>query len=198
MTPLIFDIIILSLLLLSLALGFMRGFVNEVFTIVGWIGAVIATIYFTPVLNPIAESFIAKKWLAKIAVSAGIFLVTLGVISAVSHFATKSLEKSKLNIVDRSLGFAFGALRAVVLFGLGFLLFAYVFEPDKRPDFIQKSRSLPFLEASASWVQTVIPGLDEKIKITAESTTFADTPKEKEVKDKDVTPSVPEKKDEAK
>jgi membrane protein required for colicin V production len=164
MTPMLFDLVIVALIVLSLAIGFMRGFCKEVFTIFGWIAAVIATIYFTPVLRPYGREMIEKTWLADIATSSVIFLVTLGVFSAISYFATKTLHASKLGIVDRSLGFGFGALRAVVLLGLGYLLFVYVFSnPENRPDFVKEARTRPFLETSAEWVQTILPidtGLD--------------------------------------
>jgi membrane protein required for colicin V production len=164
MTPMLFDVIVVALLLLSLALGFMRGFCNEVFTIFGWIGAVLATIYFTPVAKPIGRDLIEKDWLADIATASVIFIVTMGIFSAVSYFATKSLHVSKLNIVDRSMGFGFGLLRAVILFGLCFTLFAFVFsDAETRPDFVQKSRTRPFLEASSKWVQAIIPGVAEDV-----------------------------------
>ncbi len=164
MSPLIFDLIIVGLLILSVGLGFMRGFCNEVFTLVGWIGAVVATIYFTPVLRDIGREFIHKKWLADLATASTIFVVTMGLFAAVSYFVTKGIHMTRLGIVDRSLGFGFGLLRAVVLSGLGFLLFAYVFEPDNRPDFIVEARTRPFLEASATWMQVLMPG-DSKIEI---------------------------------
>jgi membrane protein required for colicin V production len=157
MTPLIFDLIIAGAVILSVAIGFMRGFCNEVFTIFGWIAAVIATIYFTPTLLPLGHKFIEKEWLARLATSSAIFLVTLGVCSAVSYVATRTLHASKLGLVDRILGFGFGVLRAIVLLGLGYLLFTYVFKEDNRPDYVTKSHSKPFLEASAEWIQTIVP-----------------------------------------
>jgi membrane protein required for colicin V production len=157
MTPLIFDLIIGALVILSLAIGFLRGFCNEVFTIFGWIAAVIATIYFTPVLLPFGHKLIEKEWLARLATSSAIFLVTLAVCSAISYIATRTLHASKLGMVDRIMGFGFGALRAIVLLGLGYLLFTYVFKEDNRPEYVTKSHSKPFLEASAEWIQTIVP-----------------------------------------
>lgn len=136
----------------------MRGFCNEVFTIFGWIGAVIATIYFTPVAREYGRTLIEKKWLADIATAGAIFVVTLGVFSVVSYFATKTLAASKLNIVDRSLGFAFGVLRGIVLLGLSFYLYTYVFsDPANRPIFVQEARTRPFLEASSTWIKVFLP-----------------------------------------
>jgi membrane protein required for colicin V production len=168
MTPLIFDLIIVALLILSVGLGFMRGFCNEVFTLVGWIGAVIATIYFTPVLREFGRDLIDKKWLADLATSSAIFIVTLGIFSGVSYFVTKGIHMTRLGIVDRSLGFGFGLLRGVVMAGLCFLLFAYVFEPEDRPDFVKDARTRPFLEASARWMQAILPSDAGDVRISDE------------------------------
>ncbi len=167
MNSLIFDIIVVTLLVLSVGLGFLRGFCNEVFTLVGWIGAVIATIYFTPVLRDYGRDLIDKKWMADLATSSTIFIVTLGVFSGLSYFVTKGVHMTRLGVVDRSLGFGFGLLRGVIVAGLGFLLFAFVFEPDQRPDFVKEARTRPFLEASARWMQAISPG-ETEIQISAD------------------------------
>ena len=160
MTPLLFDIIIVLLVVLSLAVGFARGFCNEVFTIFGWIAAIVATIYF---VNPVKDflldgGYVEKEWVAGLGGAAGIFAVTMGLCTLLTYFLTKTLHASKLGIIDRVLGFAFGVLRAAVLLGLAFLLFAYVFsDEDKRPDFVQEAQTRPILESSAAMVQTLIP-----------------------------------------
>jgi membrane protein required for colicin V production len=183
MTPLIFDLIIVGAVLLSIGIGWMRGFCNEVFTIFGWIAAIVATIYFTPVVLPLAKSHIHKEWLAPLVASSVIFLVTLAVCSAISYVATKTLHASKLGLVDRILGFCFGILRAIVLLGLGYLLFTYVFKAENQPDFVTKSRTKPFLEASAAWIQTVVP---------LNSTLGTDDKTPEQDKDKDLKQSIPQ------
>lgn len=158
MTPLIFDLIIIGLVVLSVALGFARGFCKEVFTIFGWVAAIVATIYFTPVLREVGRGMIEKKWLADLATAAAIFLSTLAVCSLISYFATKTLHATRLSIVDRSLGFGFGIVRAVVILGLAYMLYLYAFgNPASRPAFVTKSRTRPFLEASSNWLQAVLP-----------------------------------------
>lgn len=158
MSPLLFDLIIVALVLLSVILGFMRGFCKEVFTIFGWVAAIIATIYFAPEAFPIGERYIDNPFFARLATSAAIFLGTLGICSLVSYFATRTIHASKLGIVDQSFGLLFGILRAVILLGLAYLLFLYTFSrPEQRPDFIQEARTRPFLEASANWVNMLAP-----------------------------------------
>lgn len=145
----------------------MRGFCNEIFTIFGWIGAVLATILLTPVSREVLRTYIDSHVLADLATASAIFIITMIVFSVISHYTTKSLQDSKLSAVDRSLGFAFGILRAVVLLGLAFLLICWIWEPKDRPKAIQKSHTRPLLEMSATLVQVIIPG-DPSIQIHAD------------------------------
>lgn len=167
MSPLLFDLIIVVLIFLSAGLGFLRGFCNEIFTIFGWIGAVLATILLTPVARPFLRENMKSMILADLATASAIFVITMIIFTVISHYATKTLQDSKLNAVDRSLGFAFGLLRAIILLGLGFLLIAYIWSPEDRPEAIQKAKTRPILEATAHMVRVIIPGGDESIQISA-------------------------------
>jgi membrane protein required for colicin V production len=165
MSPLLFDICVIILIFLSAGLGFMRGFCNEIFTIFGWIGAVLATILLTPASRPFLRNYIDSHILADLATASCIFVITMVVFTIISHYATKSLQHSKLNAVDRSLGFGFGILRGVILLGLAFLMVALLWTPDNRPEMIRKARTRPLLEVTASWVQDILPG-ESTIEIT--------------------------------
>lgn len=173
MTPVLFDVIIVALILISAGLGFMRGLCNEILTIFGWIGAIIATIYFTPVARDYGRTLIENDLLADMATASAIFMITMALFSAISYFATSALRTAgTLTFVDRSLGFGFGILRAVVLLGLTFYLFTFVFsDPENRPDFIKQARTLPFLEASSNWVSILLPeDMGKEIVETGEKT----------------------------
>jgi membrane protein required for colicin V production len=165
MSPLLFDVCVIVLILLSAGLGFMRGFCNEIFTIFGWIGAVLATILLTPASRPFMRTYIDSKILADLATASCIFVITMVVFTIISHYATKSLQHSKLNAVDRSLGFGFGILRGVILLGLAFLLVALLWAPEDRPEMIRKARTRPLLEVTANWVQDILPG-ESTIEVT--------------------------------
>lgn len=166
MTPLWFDLIIVTLVLLSVGLGFLRGFCSEIFTMIGWVGAVLATIYFQNDLKPIGRDFIKSPWLADLATASAIFIVTMGLFAVVSHFATRGLHATKLGIIDRILGFGFGFLRAIILLGLAFFLYAYAYDVEERPDFVTEAHTTPMLEASAHWVAMFVP--DIKVRISKE------------------------------
>jgi uncharacterized membrane protein required for colicin V production len=180
MSPFVFDLIVIILVLLSAGLGFLRGFCNEIFTIFGWIGAVLATILLTPVSREFLRTQIHNKILADLATASIIFIVTMVIFSVISHYATKSLQGSKLNAVDRTLGFAFGVLRGVLFIGLMFLLIAWIYAPDNRPDFVKGAKTRPILESAAHLVQFILPG-DATIEIDTKDTEGNKPDKLKEV-----------------
>ena len=54
----VFDVGVIAVLLVSALLAYARGFVHEVLAVVGWIGAIVATFYGFPYLQPYARQLI--------------------------------------------------------------------------------------------------------------------------------------------
>ena len=78
-------------------------------------------------------------------------------------FVTSSLSKGlakgeDVNVVDRTLGFAFGVARGLVLLGLGVILFAATLGEDGRPpSWITQAKIYPVVNATARALQTLAP-----------------------------------------
>lgn len=165
--PFHLDLVVLALTLLSIAIGFMRGFVNEVFTIVGWIAAAVATVILLPHLRGIAQSFFDSKIVADIVTAAVIFLGTLGAVTVISYSISDYLKKTRLSALDRTLGVMFGAARALIVFALAFIVIAWIWEPDNRPEFIADAKTRPIIEIVAEAILPIIPGTED-IELKAE------------------------------
>lgn len=162
MTPLIFDTIIVALMFLSAVIGFVRGFTHEIFTVVGWVTAALATLYLTPLAAPLLRGVFAHQIVADLTTAAIIFIITLGFFTVVSYYAGRSLRDSNLSIIDQTMGFGFGVLRGVILIALAFLLFAWMWEDgDDQPEWFAKAHTRPAIEISALWLQRVIPHAPE-------------------------------------
>ena len=157
----------------SAIVGFIRGFTNEVFTILGWIAAVIATLFLTPVFRDFGRGFFDSKIIADMATAAVIFVITLGICTAISYFTSQSLRESRLNAVDRSLGFGFGILRSVILLSLAYLMVAFIWEPADRPTWIMEAKTRPVLETTASMIKGILPG-DVDIQVSADEPSALD------------------------
>lgn len=156
MSPFVTDLIILGLFIISAGLGYMRGFVNEVFTIIGWLAAIIATIFLTPVLDNFVQPYFDSKMVAGVVTAAVIFVVTLGISSLISHAMAGTLKASHLGFVDRGLGLAFGVLRAAVVIGMLYLAMAGMM-PETRPKWLAKATTEPVMKLCAQGLQTIFP-----------------------------------------
>ena len=152
------DIIILIVLGISAAIGFLRGFTHEVFTVLGWVCAVFAVIWLTPAVKPIARDLIETKIIADVVAAAVIFLLTLAGFGVASHFAGNNVRESALSAVDRSLGFAFGLLRGLVLVSLVYIaLTSFQSEDSQPPEWFAAAKTKPLVTSSARMLQTVLP-----------------------------------------
>ncbi|MEM1400066.1 MAG: CvpA family protein, partial [Pseudomonadota bacterium] len=100
------DLVVLIILILSAVLAFARGFVREVLSIGGWIGAAIVTVYMLPQAREYGRQYIASELIADLATAAVLFIAALVVFAILSFWLAKLVQGSALNAVDRSLGFA--------------------------------------------------------------------------------------------
>ena len=104
------DFIVLGVILLSALLAMVRGFTREVLSIASWAAAAAATIYFLPDVRGWAQSQInlEPKILADVIAGAGIFLVTLLLVSLVTMRLSDFILDSRIGPFDRALGFLYG------------------------------------------------------------------------------------------
>lgn len=151
------DIGLIAILILSALLAYFRGFVHEVLAIAGWIGALLAAIFITPPLLPIAKQTIGIDWVAVVATAGAIFLITLIGLSILTHIVSKKVRDSALNSIDRALGFLFGLLRGAFFVILALIVANWVVRPENRPDWMANSRLLPFFDIAADGLTDMMP-----------------------------------------
>ncbi|MBM3491359.1 MAG: CvpA family protein [Alphaproteobacteria bacterium] len=151
------DLAVLGLLLLSGLLALARGFVAEVLSIVGWVGAAIATLKLFDLVQPIARLHITPALVADVVAGAAIFFATLILLSLLAGAIGRRVRDSELSMLDRSLGFVFGLARGAVLIGLAYLVFAQLAPPKQHPDWIKDAKSLPAIRYAALALASLAP-----------------------------------------
>ena len=105
------DIAIIAVVLLSGILAFARGFFREVLSIGSWVAAFFAALYLYPVAAPDVRPRLGWGDMAALAAGIAVFVVSVIVMSLVTHYGAAALQGSGLSAVDRSLGFLFGIAR---------------------------------------------------------------------------------------
>lgn len=153
----IVDITVAILILVSGLLAYVRGFVHETLSVAGWIGAIAATIYGFPYVRPYARDLIPHQVAADLVAGVAIFVVTLGVLSLITHAISRRVQGSALNVLDRSLGFVFGLARGAVLVALAYVAVEWMLPKPEQPPWLRAARSMPLIESGAALLKSLVP-----------------------------------------
>jgi membrane protein required for colicin V production len=153
-----FDLAVIAVIVISAAMSLIRGFMREAFSIAAFVGAAFATIVGFPHIRPIAEKQFGVGLTADAVTLAGIFLIVYILIAVIAGQLTKVIRQvEEVNVVDRILGFFFGAARGLLLLALFSIVIEAALPADKLPRIISHAKTYPFVHATARWIQSVVP-----------------------------------------
>lgn len=109
------DAALLAVLVLSVIVGLVRGFVFELLSLAGWIAAWFAAQWFAPVAAPYVPVGAPGSALNLGVAFAVVFVLALIVWAIAARLIRFVIHATPLSLPDRALGALFGALRGVVL-----------------------------------------------------------------------------------
>jgi membrane protein required for colicin V production len=150
------DLAVIGVVLISALLAAVRGFTREVLGIVAWVTAAATAWFLHPGALPLAKEHISNETGALIAAIAGIFLITLILVSLITVKISDVILDSRIGAIDRSLGFAFGAGRGLLLAIIGWVFFAWLVQ-GKMPEWAANARTKGMLESSGAALMAMMP-----------------------------------------
>src|SRR5258708_29273395 len=115
-----FDIVVLLLVGFGAVTGFLRGFVQEVLALGGWVFALFAIHFLHTPLTDFFEPIIRTTSGASVLAFALLMLVPYGAVKAISNWAGQTSRSSLLGPIDRVLGFGFGGIKGLIIVVLAF------------------------------------------------------------------------------
>lgn len=150
-----FDIGVLAILGMGAAIGFMRGFVHEVLALSAWVVSLIAIHYaHTPLTHALTPYVGSDFGASAVLAFCLLLLVPYVIIKTLARSLGQASRNSLLGPIDRVIGFGFGAVKGMLIAVLGFsvvvLGYDTVWGVQGRPDWITRSRSYPFINASST------------------------------------------------
>lgn len=151
------DIIVLSVMLISGILAMVRGFLREVFSILSWAVAAGVTVYFYKSALPVVKQYISQDSAALAVTVALLFLGTLLIASIVTARISDLVLDSRIGALDRTLGFAFGLARGLLLMVIAILFFNWLVPPEKQPPWVANAKSLPAITKAGEWLKAQLP-----------------------------------------
>lgn len=151
----VLDWIFLAVLLLSVAIGALRGLVYEVVSVLGWVAAFVVAQIFAPEAAALLPMGTAAEPLRHAAGFVLVFVAVAFAAGLVAWVTRKMVESIGLRPVDRTLGGAFGLLRGIVVL----LALAVVVEMTqlKTNDRWQESQGAAVLTVALKGLKPVLP-----------------------------------------
>ena len=162
----VFDFIVLGIVAIAAIGGFMRGFVQEVFSLAAWIFAAFAIRYIhTPLTMALAE-YTGFGISTGILAFALLLLIPYAAMKVIANNLGEASRKSPLGPIDRVLGFGFGGLKGVLVVVIAFSLLVRGYDTvwgiSGRPNWITMARSYDLVDGgSRSLVEIIAERRDD-------------------------------------
>ena len=135
------DGILVFVVLISAVLAMIRGFTREVFSIGSWVAAAAVAYFFWDDVLPYVQRYVEDKNIALGVTIAGLFFVTLLIVSLITMRISDFVLDSRAGPLDRTLGFVFGAARGLILVVIAVLFLNFFIAPDQQPRMDRRRRS---------------------------------------------------------
>ncbi len=174
MSVTILDGVVVVVVLISALLAMVRGFVREVLSVASWVLAAVAAFYFYKPLLPYVEPYIANKNIAMIVTAAAIFFVALVIVSYLAMRISDFVVDSRVGLLDRTLGFVFGAARGILLVVIAFAFLSWILS-DRQPDWVANAQTAPILKRLGDRLVAALP---EDIEKSIQERLHGTTPEE--------------------
>ncbi len=169
----IFDLLVLTILLISIGIATLRGFIREVLTIFGVVGGVAAAYFLGPLLAPTFNGWlvgdaegdeipkllgiIPYDMVADFLAYGLIFIIVVIILSFVSHFLSSAAKALGLGILDRVLGALFGCVRAVIIIGIIYMPFYMLADKEYRTELFGNAKSYSYVERITAQLHSFMP-----------------------------------------
>ncbi len=110
-----FDYAVIAIIVLSAAVGWWRGFMYELFSLIGWVAAYIVARTFSADVLPYVPASVGADNIRSAAAFAALFVVTLIVAALFAWMLARLAKYAGLSGMDGKFGAIFGMLRGVLV-----------------------------------------------------------------------------------
>ena len=151
------DIVVLVSVVLSGIISLRLGLVRVILGLGGWVGATLATIYGYSYARPYARDWIGNELIADIAAGAAIFVVSMVVLTFISHAIAGGVRDSSFGMLDRSFGLLAGLAIGGILVCGGYLFSQQIMEMTDQSSFYRGAKTLPLVKRGATVLASAAP-----------------------------------------
>jgi len=150
------DFIVLGVIIISVIVSLMRGFVKEALSLTGWLVSLWVAMTFSSGMAELFGSSINDPTLRLLAAFVALFVLSLIVGSMINFFASQFVQRAGLTGVDRTIGAVFGFLRGILLVTIIVMLLGLTTLPKEK--WWDESFFMFRFEVIATWLKDLLPG----------------------------------------
>lgn len=155
-----FDFIVLGIVAIAAIGGFMRGFVQEVFSLAAWIFAAFAIRFIHTPLTMALGGYMGYGVSTAILAFALLLLIPYAAMKVIANNLGSAARSSPLGPIDRVLGFGFGGLKGVVVVIIAFSLLVLGYDTvwgmgGRRPGSPRRAATTWSIRARAAWSRSL-------------------------------------------
>ena len=163
-----FDFIVLGIVAIAAVGGFLRGFVQEVFSLAAWIFAGFAIRYIHTPLTLALAKYLGMGVPTAILAFALLLLIPYAAMKVIANNLGQSARSSPLGPIDRVLGFGFGGIKGVVVVIIAFSLLVLGYDSvwgmGGRPTWITTARSYDLVDGGSRSLVEMIAQRREQVR----------------------------------
>jgi membrane protein required for colicin V production len=150
-----FDYILLAILGVSACLGLLRGLVKELLSLIAYLAAFIAAVWWGPRVSVWLSPYLENDLLRTAVAYGAVFVVVLLLVGLVNITLATFIKKTGLTPADHGLGGLFGLCRGVIIVLVLVALGGYTELP--REPWWRDARFAPFAVQGVQAVKQVLP-----------------------------------------
>jgi membrane protein required for colicin V production len=155
---------LIAIVAISGVVAMYRGLTREVLSILSWVAAAAACVFFVfkfrAEAQQIADQFHSPLLVAQVAVGGVIFLVVLIIVHLITARISDTVLDSRVGVIDRVLGLAFGVARGFVLVVIPFMFYeAFVDKPDQQYPWVRNAVSRPYIKSTGDSLRIILQRL---------------------------------------
>ena len=157
----VFDIIYLSITVLSLIKCYKNGFVLSLLSASKWLLAYVLTLFLFPKTKPYVKDFIDNEYILDVVLGICLFISIIFVILLINKGISKAVTYTGIGGLDKTFGFFFGFIRGYVISVCIFSTIDIIYNSDKWPVDTDKSFSFQLVEKGSNYLINEFPDKKE-------------------------------------
>ena len=155
------DAALLAVCFISALLAMYRGLTRELMSILSWVAAAAATLFFVKNYKDLATDMATQLGtpvaVAQIVTGAVIFLIVLIVVHLITARMSDAVLDSRVGMVDRVLGFIFGIARGFLLVVIPYMFYASFIPEEKDHVFwVRDGLSTPYIRSTGLAIRNTL------------------------------------------